>query len=86
MSEQALQVGLRPVLFNARPHDPPQKVRFIDDHWVHLRDGLASVEAIEQRLYLAIALRNVASGMAIVHGWDLAFERAAPVSPIERFR
>src|SRR3954454_14884766 len=26
ISEQSLKVGLRPVLFNARPQDPPQKV------------------------------------------------------------
>jgi hypothetical protein len=44
ISEQALQVGLRPVLFNARPQDVPQKVGFVDDHWVKLRDGLAAVQ------------------------------------------
>ena len=41
VSEQALKLGLRPVLFNARPQDPPQKVGYIDDHWLGLRDGLA---------------------------------------------
>ena len=40
ISEQALKVGLRPVLFNARPQDPPQKVGFADNHWLLLRDGL----------------------------------------------
>ena len=30
VSEQALKVGLRPVLFNARPQDPAQKVGFAD--------------------------------------------------------
>ena len=40
ISEQSLKVGLRPVLFNARPQDPPQKVGYGDDHWVVLRDGL----------------------------------------------
>ena len=48
VSEQALRAGLRPVLFNARAGDPPQKVGFVDSHWVHLRDGLAAAQAPEQ--------------------------------------
>ncbi|HSZ13965.1 MAG TPA: hypothetical protein VK790_08010 [Solirubrobacteraceae bacterium] len=75
VSEQALQVGLRPVLFNARPQDPPQKVGFIDDHWVVLRDGLAAVQERAGNLYLAIPLRNVASGIAVLHGWHLSPRR-----------
>ena len=47
VSEQALKVGLRPVLFNARPQDPPQKVGYGDDHWLVLRDGLAAVQERE---------------------------------------
>ncbi len=71
VSEQALQVGLRPVLFNARPQDPSQKVGFIDDHWLVLRNGLAAVQQVDGNLYLAIPLRNVASGIAVLHGWHL---------------
>ncbi len=71
VSEQALKVGLRPVLFNARPQDPPQKVGFVDDHWVHLRDGLAAAQVIAEKVYLAIPLRNVASGLAVLHGWHI---------------
>jgi len=71
VSEEALKVGLRPVLFNARPQDPPQKVGFIDDHWLMLRDGLAAVQESDENLYLAIPLRNVASGLAVLHGWDV---------------
>ena len=69
VSEESLKVGLRPVLFNARPQDPPQKVGFIDDHWLVLRDGLAAVQESGGNLYLAIPLRNVASGLAVLHGW-----------------
>ncbi len=86
VSEQALKIGLRPVLFNARPEDPPQKVSYIDSHWVRLRDGLAAVQAIEDSLYLAIPLRNVAAGLAVLHGWQLPAERTAPPGPPEDFR
>src|SRR5580698_10514384 len=71
VSEQALNIGLRPVLFNARPQDPPQKVGYGDDHWVMLHDGLAAVQESEGNVFLAIPLRNVASGMAVLHGWHL---------------
>jgi hypothetical protein len=81
VSERALQVGLRPVLFNARPQDPPQKVGFVDDHWLVLREGLAAVQEFEGSLYLAIPLRNVASGIAVLHGWHLWTQRDRKTIP-----
>ncbi len=88
VSEQALRVGLRPVLFNARPQDPPQKVGFIDDHWLVLRDGLAALQLLEDNLYMAVPLRNVAAGLAVLHGWHLSVDRpnADPPPPIDDFR
>ena len=89
VSEQALKVGLRPVLFNARPQDPSQKVGYIDNHWLVLRDGLAAVQWTRENLYLAIPLRNVATGLAVLHGWYIWTEQApvdAPPPPVEDFR
>ncbi len=89
VSEQALKVGLRPVLFNARPQDPPQKVGYVDNHWLLLRDGLAAAQLVEDNLYFAIPLRNVASGLAVLHGWHMTPGRSTadtPVAPIEDFR
>ena len=88
VSEQALKVGLRPVLFNARPQDPPQKVGYGDDHWLLLRDGHAAVQEREGNLYLAIPLRNVASGLAVLHSWNLRpyRVRAEDPPPPEDFR
>lgn len=76
VSERALMAGLRPVLFNARPQDPEQKVGFSDDHWLRLRGGLAAAQLHEDKLYLAIPLRNVATGLAVLHGWYLWPRRA----------
>jgi hypothetical protein len=88
VSEQALKVGLRPVLFNARPQDPPQKVGFIDDHWLVLRDGLAALQLSEDNLYMAVPLRNVAAGLAVLHGWHLSWDRGTrdPPPPANDFR
>lgn len=77
VSEQALSIGLRPVLFNARPQDPPQKIGYGDDHWVVLRDGFAvAQQTADGNIYLALPLRNVASGIAVLHGWHLWPRRA----------
>src|SRR5271154_3639797 len=81
VTEQSLKVGLRPVLFNARPQDPPQKVGFQDDHWLLLHDGLAAAQEAEGKLYLAIPLRNVAPGLAVLHGWRLWPERVTADTP-----
>ncbi|HWG09195.1 MAG TPA: hypothetical protein VN672_09330 [Solirubrobacteraceae bacterium] len=82
VSEQSLKVGLRPVLFNSRPQDPAQKVGYGDDHWVVLRDGLAvAQQAQDGNIYLAMPLRNVASGIAVLHGWHLWPRRAGLEDP-----
>ena len=88
VSEESLKVGLRPVLFNARQQDPPQKVGFIDDHWLVLRDGLAAVQDSDENLYFAIPLRNVASGLAVLHGWYIWPQRMTDElrPPVEDFR
>jgi hypothetical protein len=78
VSERALQAGLRPVLFNARKQDPAQRVGFGDDHWVTLRDGRAAVEDGGENIYLAIPLRNVATGLAVLHSWRLGVGRGDP--------
>ncbi|MDQ6615402.1 MAG: hypothetical protein M3083_11815 [Actinomycetota bacterium] len=79
-AERALQVGLRPVLFASRPQDPDQKLRWGDDHWGRLGGGRAILESVDGSLYLAMSLRNVGSGLAVLHGWRV--ERPPPaISP-----
>ena len=68
-AERNLQVGLRPVLFQSRLDDPVQKIRWVDNHYVHLEGGRAHVELIDGVLYLAMSLRNVGSGIAVIQAW-----------------
>jgi hypothetical protein len=82
LSEKALLAGLRPVLFNARPQDPAQKVGYGDNHWLVLRDGLAAAQVVDGNVYLAIPLRNVASGLAVLHGWHVLTERPPMGAPL----
>lgn len=80
-TERALLAGIRPVLVPSRFQDPPEKVGFADDHWVRVEGGRAVVEVAEESIYIAIALRNVGSGLAVLDRWDLFPERASPEQP-----
>jgi hypothetical protein len=68
-AERALQVGLRPLLMPSRLEDPMIKVLWMDGHYSRLEGGRAAVEVKDGVIYLAVSLRNVGSGMAVLHGW-----------------
>jgi hypothetical protein len=70
IAERSFRIGLRPILATSRLEDPPQKVMFRDRHWVKLQGGRAVVEDVDGVVYLAMLVRNVGSGMAIIDGWD----------------
>ena len=69
-AERSLLAGLRPVLMASRLQDPPEKISFVDNHWVRVLGGHAAVEVTDEAIYLAIALRNVGSGIAVLDGWQ----------------
>jgi hypothetical protein len=71
IAEQALQVGLRPVLMPSRREDPPEKLSWGDGRWTRVEGGHGSVELSDDAIYLAMSLRNVGSGIAVLHGWHV---------------
>jgi hypothetical protein len=85
VAERSLLAGLRPVLVQSRVQDPPEQVGFVDEHWVSVPGGHAATEIDGDTIYLAIALRNVGRGLAVLHGWDLRPERpeGEPARPDE---
>ena len=68
-AERAFKVGLRPLLFPSRLEDATQKIRWGDDHWVSLGGSKATMEVVDGAIYLAMSLRNVGSGNAVLHSW-----------------
>src|SRR5262249_39447821 len=69
--------------------DQPQKVGFYDDRWFLVRGGGALAEATDEAVYLAIALRNVGSGIAVLHGWHFYPDLEGGMSdhaPLDEFR
>lgn len=89
VAERTLLAGLRPVLAPSRMQDPPEKILFMDSHWVQAPGGGGVAELGEGAIYLAIALRNVGTGMAVLHGWHFRPGRTLadiPHAPPEDFR
>src|ERR1700677_954184 len=74
-TERALLAGIRPVLVSSRLEDPPEKVGFQDDHWLRVPGGRAVAEVTEDAVYLAMALKNVGRGLAVLDRWDFTPER-----------
>jgi hypothetical protein len=74
-AERSLMEGLRPLIVPSRMGDPPEKVLFADGHWVMSAGGCGVAEATEDAIYLALSLRNVGSGIAVLHGWHFDPQR-----------
>jgi hypothetical protein len=70
IAEQALLIGLRPVLAPTNADDPPMTVSFGDQHLVTVAGGTAAVELVDGNVYLVIPLRNVGQGLAVLHSWQ----------------
>jgi hypothetical protein len=71
VAERSLLVGLRPVLIPSREEDPVERVRFGDEQVVIVPGHGAAIEVGSQAVYLAVALRNGGSGLAVLHGWQV---------------
>jgi len=89
VAEQSLLVGLRPLLLPSKLDDAPQKVGFADDKWLMVPGGQGATDVGPDAVYLAIALRNVGSGIAVLHGWRFYPERQLGAdmqpTPIDEF-
>jgi hypothetical protein len=89
-AELSLMAGLRPLLIPSRTTDPPMKVLWSDSHFIRLDGGRAHVEMVDDVIYLAMAIRNAGTGMAVLHSWYpncTAFgDRDATHVPEEQFR
>ena len=69
LAESTLQEQRRPVLVQSTTMTAPQTIGFVDRHRVNLPGGGAAVEAAAEVVYLALSLRNVGAGIAVMQGW-----------------
>jgi hypothetical protein len=76
VAEQSLLTRLRPLLTSSRLEDPPEKIGFMDGHWVKVPGGCGSAEVVGDDIYLTMSLRNVGTGIAVLDRWNVHFEGA----------
>jgi hypothetical protein len=80
IAERALLAGLRPLLTPSRLEDPGEQVQFADGRVLEVRAGRAMVRAEDSVIYLAIPLRNVGAGIAVLRGYHTEAETAGQVA------
>jgi hypothetical protein len=87
IAEQSLLAGQRPLLVNSRLQDPQQKIQYPEGVWLAVDGGTAALEVTDKVVYLAVSIRNVGTGLAVLRGWHvqvgLQTERSHP--PLEDF-
>ena len=87
IAERALLTGMRPLLVPSLTDDPAQKVLWSDRHAVRLNGGRAVFESAGDVIYLAMGLRNLGAGLALLHGWhpmpDRAFVNESHADPAD---
>ena len=91
-AELSLLTQLRPLLIQSSPGDPPLRAGFGDGVGLTVPGEGAAVEVVEGRIYLAVSLRNVGPGIAVLHGGSVYPERPGagvehrPLDEIQRLQ
>ncbi len=89
VAEQSLLAGQRPLLVPSRLEDAAVKAGFQDDVWFSVPGGEGAASATPEAAYFVISIRNVGTGIAVLHGWHLYPEiqlgRDMEPTPLEDF-
>ena len=78
-AERSLLAAQRPLLVSSRPADPEQKIQFVDGTWLTVAGGGAALTLTGGVMHMAVSVRNVGTGLAVLQGWQLL-----PGLPAER--
>jgi hypothetical protein len=85
VAEHSLLAAQRPLLVASRTEDAPVRVGFQDGVWFQVPGSQGIADARDEAVYLVISVRNVGTGIAVLHGWhlipELVFERGAHIDP-----
>ena len=90
VAEEALRSAMRPLVVQSLHTDPVHKALWNDRHTAVVRGGRAVFEEQNGVIYLAMGLRNVGSGIALLHAWyvwpDRVFDASADPPDVSEFR
>jgi hypothetical protein len=71
ISERSLLASQRPLLVNSRQTDPEQKIEFSENKTVLVPGGRAVIDVSARGALMALSVRNVGTGLAVMHGWHV---------------
>jgi hypothetical protein len=88
LAEKALLAGQRPILVPSREDDPLERVRFGDDLVLEVSGHGAAIQAEQDNVYMALALRNGGAGMAVLQAWraEVRDRSDSEVPDLDEFR
>ena len=89
VAEVSLLAQVRPLLVASPESAETLRVNFYDLHGIAVPGGGAAVELVDDRVYLVVSLRNVGSGIAVLHGGyvhPFSARSDTPLPPLEEFR
>ena len=69
VAEVALQEQRRPLLVQSRSEDAAETTGFADGRRVRIPGGGGAIDTTPDAVYLAISLRNVGAGIAVLQSW-----------------
>ena len=77
----------RPLLMSSRLQDPEQKIQFLEGRFVRVTGGAATLEVADGVVYMVISVRNVGTGLAVMHGWhvEVSVQPQQTHPPLEDF-
>src|SRR6266702_2253917 len=71
IAERSLMAAERPLLMSSRLQDPEQKIQFLEGRFVRVDGGAATLQVADGVVYMVISVRNVGTGLAVMHGWHV---------------
>jgi hypothetical protein len=75
IADRSLMAGQRPLLVASRIGDADQEIQFAEGNVLQVPGGGASLKIADSAIYLAASVRNVGTGLAVMHGWHILLER-----------
>ncbi|HJY57621.1 MAG TPA: hypothetical protein VJ418_14680 [Streptosporangiaceae bacterium] len=71
IAERSLMAAERPLLVSSRLQDPEQKIQFLEGTFLKVGGGAATLKVADGVVYMVISVRNVGTGLAVMHGWHV---------------
>jgi hypothetical protein len=87
IAERSLEAAERPLLMSSRLQDPEQKILFQEGRILRVGGGTATLEIADDVVYMVMSVRNVGTGLAVIHGYHIEVSGEPPRDhpPLEDF-